>query len=144
MEATDKTEDRNVDFVRLRIRGEYGPALYTVYYVKENGRSYVMECFRSLNEEERGNIIALISRMATVRNFKSGMINHRLANYSYGELTPHPHRFFFFQKYSNYIIFFSYVLKKKNKLKDSFYRSLEKEKVFYEREFEKFLRRRNR
>jgi hypothetical protein len=62
MKTTDNTENRKVVFVRLRIRSESGPALYNVYYVKENDRSYVMDCFRGLEGDERGKIIALIKQ----------------------------------------------------------------------------------
>lgn len=143
MEKVENTRKREVEFIRLRIRNECGSILHNVYYPLRNGRSPMMESFRKLERHEQALIIDLISKMATVQNFKSNMIRYRMKKYSYGEVTPHSHRFFFFQKYGKNIIFFGYVLKKKDSLNDEFYKELEKEKVFYEREFEKFLNRRD-
>jgi len=79
--------------------------------------------------------------MATVENYKSDIIKYRLTGYTYGEIRPMPHRFFFFQKCGKNLIFFSYALKKTNSFKDSFYKKLEKDKERYEKEFEKFIAR---
>ena len=54
-----------------------------------------------------------------------------------GEIRPMPHRFFFFQKCGNNIIFFDHTIKKKDSLGDKFYKAVESKKVRYEREFEK-------
>lgn len=139
MEKADTAKNKGIKFQPLPIRKEYGPVLRKVYYVLKDGRSHMMESFKGLEKDERGLIIDLISKMATVQNFKSFMIKNHLKHYTYGELRPKPHRFFFFQIHGKHIIFFGYVLKKKDSLKDEFYKALQKEKETYDREFEEFL-----
>lgn len=130
---------RTVEFKKLKIHSSYGKVIKDIYYVVDNNRSKVMESFQYLSEDERDLIKDLISKMATVEKFNSSKINHNLKGYNYGEIKPMPHRFFFFQKCGNNIIFFGYELKKKRSLGDAVYRKINKEKERYEKEFKKFI-----
>ncbi len=67
-----------------------------------------MERFNSLPNDLKDLVKDLISRMATVPNFKSPKIKYNLKGYNYGEIRPMPHRFFF-QKCGNNYIFFEYM-----------------------------------
>jgi hypothetical protein len=112
--------------------------LFKVFYVIENGKSQVMENFRRLSSDSQDEIKTLIYKMATTENFKSDKIRWRLQNkYSYGEIKPRGHRFFFFMKTGKNLIFFRYAEKKNDSLGDSFYKKLESEKRKYEELFEK-------
>jgi hypothetical protein len=114
--------------------------LFKVFYIIENGRSQVIDSFKKLPADSQDEIKVLIKKMATIRNFGSDKIRWRLqSKYTYGELKPRGHRFFFFIKFGNNIIFFKYSEKKKDSLGDSFYKRLETEKKRYEAEFEKSL-----
>ena len=130
----------NIDFRPLPIRKEYGSIINNIYYVVENNESSAMDNFRKLTQNQKDFTKDLISRMATNKDFKSHYINHHLKGYNYGEITPSGYRFFFFSKFKN-IIFFDYVEKKKNRLKDSVYKNINDKKEKYEREFEKYLQR---
>jgi len=134
-------EKTNIEFKLLTIRKEYGTVVNNIYYVVENHRSFVMEKFRELGTDERERIIDLISRMATCKDFKSPIIKNHLKGYDYGEIRPKPSRFFFFHKFGSNIIFFDYVLKKKDSFNDSFYKNLKKKKDKYEKAFEECHRR---
>jgi len=81
----------------------------------------------------------LITKMATVEDFKSSKIRPHLKGYDYGEIKPRPHRFFFFQKFGNNLIFFEYRVKKKGSLSDKVYSRINKKKEKYEKEFERFI-----
>lgn len=137
-------EDTDVHFAELRIHPSYGPIINRIYHVVENGRPLVMEKFKDIEKDLRDKTKDLISKMATIENYKSDSIIYHLKGYTYGEIRPMPHRFFFFQKCGNNLIFFGYVLKKKDSFNDSFYKDLRKEKDRYEREFEKFIARNRR
>jgi len=128
-----------IEFRKLTIPEKYGQTIYNVYYVVENKRSKVMDNFYKLSQDEKDIIKDLICKMATIENFKSLKIKPALKGYNYGEIKPMPHRFFFFQTKGNNIIFFAYVLKKKDSLGNEFYRQLNKEKERYEREFERYI-----
>lgn len=142
MKTADKPEEVNIKFIKLRIRDDYGDVLKNIYYIEENGESCVMENFRNnLTEDEQDQVKDLITRMATIEDYKSPKIKYHLHGYAYGEICPKPHRFFFFQVIGNNIVFFSYALKKKDSFKDSFYRKLNKKKEHYEQEFKKFIER---
>ena len=130
----------DIEFVKLPINKSYGKPLFNVYYIVENNRTF-MENFWNLDQDTKDNIKALILRMATVKDFKSNQIRSILHGYSYGEIKPKPHRFFYFLKCGNNIIFFSYTNKKKDSLKDEFYKRLEKDKNKYAEEFEQFIKR---
>ena len=130
-----------ISFKRQTINKRYGIPIFDIYYVIENDRSRVMESFKSLSRNEQEQIIDLISKMATVECFRSDNIKMNIKGYNYGELTPQPHRFFFFRKCGNNYIFFHYVKKKRWSFPDRFYRSLGRKKDVYEEEFEKFVQR---
>ena len=114
---------------------KYGPIINRVYFALRNGRSEAKDKLLSLQSDELDQIIDLISRMATVHNLQSKKITWRIHKYHYGEIKPHPHRFFFFQICGNNIIIFAYKEKKKDSLKDSFYKDLEKERDIYAENF---------
>ncbi len=128
-----------IEFSKLPISPDYGLSLYDIYYVTENKRSKVMDNFQKLPNDLKDQIKVLISKMATNNNYKSSAIKYNLKNYTYGEIRPMPHRFFFFQKCGNNYIFFDYVLKKTNSLDDDTYKLIENKKNIYEKEFEKFI-----
>jgi len=130
-----------IRFIEFPIAKEYGKQIFRIYAVIENDRSEVLENFNGLDTDEKDQIKVLISKMASVKNFRSRMIKYNLHGYNYGEIRPIPHRFFFFQKCGNNFIFFSYTLKKKQSLKDSFYKQLEKKKEIYAKEFENHFNR---
>ncbi len=136
-----RKEHSNVKFFEIKIKPKYGTTINRIYHVVENGKLVVMEPFQDIDEDLRDRTIDLIRKMATYENYKSDIIKYRLTGYTYGEIRPMPHRFFFFQKCGKNLIFFSYVLKKTNSFKDSFYKELEKDKERYEKEFEKFIAR---
>lgn len=144
MKQADK-HSRVIEFLELHVQEDiYGPTLQRVYHVRDNGRSHVWESFKGLERDEQEQIRDLISRMATVPHFNSLKINYHLKGYSYGELKPKPHRFFFFQKFGANLIFFGYEHKKVNSFNDAVYKAWEEKKVLYERAFEEFLRGRGR
>jgi len=136
-----RKEHSSVKFFEIKIKPKYGTTINRIYHVVENGKFVVMEPFRDIDDDLRDRTIDLIRKMAIVENYKSDIIIYHLQGYNYGEIRPMPHRFFFFQKCGNNLIFFGYVEKKKNSFKDSFYNNLNKEKVKYEKEFEKFIAR---
>lgn len=131
----------DIKFFEIPIPTKYGTIINRIYHVVENEIPIAMDHFRGLDKDLRDKTKDLICKMATVRNYRSDSIIYHLQGYAYGELRPKPHRFFFFQKCGNNIIFFGYVLKKKNSFKNSFYNDLNKEKEKYEKEFEKFIAR---
>jgi len=51
----------------------------------------------------------------------------KLSRY-FGEIKPKAHRFFYFRKMWKNLIFFTYWMKKRNKLKDEYYKSVDKKK----------------
>lgn len=137
-------EDANVQFIELKVPSSYGLIVNRIYHVVENDRPFVMEHFTKIGKDLQDRVKDLICKMATVENYQSPIIIYHLKGYNYGEIRPKPHRFFFFQKCGNNLIFFSYVLKKKDSFNDLFYKNLNKEKERYEREFKKFIARNRR
>ncbi len=127
-----------IEFNRLPISEEYGQSLFDIYYVTEEGRSEMMELFISLPQNVKDLVKDLISRMATVKNFKSPKIKYNLKSYNFGEIRPLPHRFFFFQKCGSNYVFFDYILKKKDSVDDKIYKKIDEKKHLYEEEFEKY------
>ena len=78
--------------------------IFRVFYIIENGKSQVMDGFQGMPGGTMDEVKDLIIKMATVENFKSPKIRWRLRKYTYGELKPKGHRFFFFTKFRNNII----------------------------------------
>lgn len=131
---------KNVEFYTVPIDTDrYGPAIYDVYIAIRNGNSTVSSGLRTLDKKSKSRVLSLISRMATNENYKSDLITWNLKKYNYGELTPHPHRFFFFRKCGNNIIFFDYIKKKKDSLGDAFYKRLDALKRELEDEFKRYI-----
>jgi len=130
-----------ITFNKLKLLARYGNPIFDVYYVIEGGRSQVIQNFRSLDDNAQDRIKDLITKMCTVKDFRSDNIIYHLKGYQFGELRPFPHRFFFFQRCGNNYIFFYYHYKKKDSLGDKFYRGLERKKESYAKEFEKYIQR---
>lgn len=129
-----------IEFKKIPLPSIYKQQIYSIYYVVENNRSEVIEKFRDLGRDTQDDIKDLICKMATIKNFLSEKIRYKLQSYDYGEIKPRPHRFFFFQKCGHNIIFFAYVLKKRNSFNNNIYKEINKKKERYEKEFEKFIR----
>lgn len=66
------------------------------------------------------------------------MVQYRLRQHPQGEIKPIPHRFFFFRKFGNRIIFFDYRNKKKDSLGEEVYSMIEKKMRKYEKAFERY------
>lgn len=128
-----------ITFKELPIPIQYGKVIYRIFYIVERGRSPVMERFQSLESSIKDDIKDLICRMATVKNLKSPKINYHLKGYDYGEIRPMPHRFFFFQRCGNNIIFFDYLLKKQASFDDRIYHEIQKKKERYATAFEHYI-----
>jgi hypothetical protein len=131
--------DSKIEFYELHIPIEYGKAIHRIFYVVENGRSSMMENFRGLDHDTQDDVKDLICRMATMKILRSPKVKYTLKGYNYGEIRPMPHRFFFFQKCGDNIIFFEYLLKKRNSFPDSVYKDIDKKKEKYARAFEQFI-----
>lgn len=113
-----------------------------VFYVVENGKSKMMQKFYRLEKDTKDNIKELITIMATREHYESDRIKWNLREYNYGEIRPFPHRFFFFQKCGNNIIFFDYYMnKKKDRISDDIYKRINKRKERYEQEFKRYFER---
>ena len=128
-------------FRKLKIEKNYGKTVNDVYYVIDGNESSVMENFRSLDTDTKKNVKSLIARMAQNDSFRSSLIKWNIHKYNFGEIRPMPHRFFFFQKCGNNIIFFDYANKDRDSLDDKIYKEINKRKKRYEKEFERFIRR---
>lgn len=132
--------EKRIEFEKIPIDVSYGKIINDIFIVIKNGRSKVLSALKSLEKKDRVDIIDIISKMATIVDFKSPKIRVKLNKYSYGEIKPKGHRVFYFKKFGNNIILFDYRIKKKNSLGDSVYRKLEKEKQYYEQEFTRFYK----
>ena len=132
--------EKRIEFEKIPIDVSYGKIINYIFIVIKNGRSKVLSALKSLEKKDRVDIIDIISKMATIVDFKSPKIRVKLNKYSYGEIKPKGHRVFYFKKFGNNIILFDYRIKKKNSLGDSVYRKLEKEKQYYEQEFTRFYK----
>lgn len=132
---------KTIYFQKIPIPPEYGQSIKNIYFVIENNRSIVFEALKSLDQKTQDQVIELIRKMATVPNFRSPKIKYNLKKYNYGEIRPMPHRFFFFQKCGNNIIFFDYKLKKSDSLGDKTYKNIESKKIRYEQGFKNFKQR---
>ncbi len=130
-----------VIFRKLNIEKVYGKTINDVYYVVDGSKSIVMENFNSLGEDTKKNIKSLIVRMARNDSFRSSYLKRNIRKYNFGEIRPMPHRFFFFQKCGNNIIFFDYIYKDRDSLDDKIYKQINKRKKHYEKEFERFIKR---
>ena len=129
---------KKITFHRQQIsRQHYGQEIKNIYWVAEGDKSTVMTAYKNLTKEEQGAVRSIISKMATVEGFESDRVRWKLKEYNYGEIKPLPHRFFFFQKCGNNLIFFDYRLKKTPSFKDTVYKQINKRYKKYEEEFEK-------
>ncbi|HHE38882.1 MAG TPA: hypothetical protein ENL20_09970, partial [Candidatus Cloacimonetes bacterium] len=107
-----------VIFRKLNIEKNYGKTINEIFYIVDGNKSAVMENFSSLNEDTKKNIKSLIVRMAQNDSFRSSYLKWNIHKYNFGEIRPMPHRFFFFQKCGNNIIFFDYIYKDRDSLDD--------------------------
>lgn len=129
--------EKKISFRRLPIPPYYGKAIHNVYFAVEGDKSTVMIKYKSLIKEDQEAVRSIIGKMATVEGFKSDRVKWNFKSYNFGEIRPLPHRFFFFQKCGNNLIFFDYCLKKTNSFNDAFYKQINERKKKYEEEFEK-------
>lgn len=131
----------NIEFRKINFEEPEERLVNKVYYVVENKRSDFEKYFYKMNHGDKAKTKRLLLKMAQNENFQSTMITYQLKKYSYGEIKPQPHRFFFFRKCGNNFIFFGYCKKKKNSLGDQFYKDLDKKRKRYEEAFERFKKR---
>ena len=129
----------SIEFKELKVPSHYGQKINRIFYVVNNDRSEVMEEFHQLSQSKKYQIKDLICKMATRPVYHSKKIKYNLKNYNYGEICPQPHRFFFFRKCGNNIIFFACIVKKTWSLSDRIYRKINEEKEIYEEEFRKYF-----
>jgi hypothetical protein len=101
----------------------------------------VIEQFQRLDRDTQQQVKALICKMATIPNYQSPKIRYLLTGSSYGEIKPKPHRFFFFQSVGDNIIFFDYLLKKRDTLSHEIYQEINRRKERYEAAFRRYLQR---
>jgi hypothetical protein len=132
-----KINEKKITFRLLPIPIHYGKAINNVYFAVEGNKSTVMTSFKNLTKEDQDAVKSIISKMATVEGFTSTRVRWKLKEYGYGEIKPLPHRFFFFQKCGNNLIFFDYCLKKTRSFKDAVYKQINERYKKYEEEFEK-------
>ena len=136
-------ESPAIEFREIKIsQKDYGTPIKKVYFVIENGRSSVMENFYNLDKKTQAQIKALISKMATIPYYQSPQIRYALVGYTYGEIKPKPHRFFFFQMYGDALIFFDYCIKKKDSLDHEMYEQINQKKERYEHAYREYVQRR--
>ena len=133
-----RQNDSIISFKQITIPKDRGEIVKNIYIVIEHERSVVFDALKTLDRKTRDQIIELVIKMATVPFFRSPRIKYNLKGYNFGEIKPLPHRFFFFQKCGNNIIFFEHTIKKKKSLGDQFYKALDIKRKRYEQEFEKF------
>lgn len=126
-----------IEFVPLNIKNCFGPKRRNVYYVKDNGRSVVMDHFSKLDYDTKYEIITLINKLSTVEGkLNSKKIRHSLKNYpNLAEIIIDYHRFFYFTVLDNNIIFFDYHEKKKDALPTDVLNNIDKKRDKYEKEF---------
>ncbi len=131
-----KVRKNDIKFKEITIK--FDNKIHRVFYLVKNNRSQVMDSFRQLETDTQDRIKAMINDMAVLGDKFDNEKNIRwkLRKYDYGEIKLDCHRMIFFQKFENNIIFFKY-LEKKGKLKDAVYKSLQKEKDEYEKEFKR-------
>ena len=128
-----------IEFRRLPINKFYGESIYKVWHIFRNGKPIVMKHFLKLDKNKQDEIKDIIGKMATVPNYVAG-VDWNLTNQNYGQIKPWGHRFFFFIKYGNHIVFFDYHEKKRTgALPSTIYDQIEKNRKFYEEEFRRFV-----
>jgi bacterioferritin (cytochrome b1) len=110
----------------------------TLYYVVDNGRSDVIENLSKLDKTALSITKRLFAHMMIYDECKSKKVQYRLRKHAYGEIKPMPHRFFFFRKFRNHIIFFDYRNKKKGSLGEKVYSLIEEKMKKYEEAFERY------
>jgi hypothetical protein len=132
---------RKITFREIHLAKSAGSQIYRILFTFENGKSNVINAFNRLPQDAKDEIKSLITRMATTPNFKSNKIKYLVEGYTFGELKPEGHRFFFFQRCGNNIIIFHYSEKKKNSLGSQVYHKTEELKEYYAQEFERNIQR---
>jgi len=128
---------QQISFYLLPIDPACGEVITKIYFSLDNDRSDAIDALNSLKPKEEDRIVDLLSRLATTPRYHSKQITERIKRYGYGEITPHPHRFYFFWACRNNVVIFAYALKKKDSFKDSFYKELDRKRATYAAEFEK-------
>ena len=113
-------------------------AVNTLYYVVDNGRSDVYENLEKLDPTALNITKRILAHMIIHDECKSKKVQYKLRKHPYGEIKPKPHRFFFFRKHRNKIIFFDYRIKKKGSLGEEVYSIIEEKMRKYEEAFERY------
>lgn len=131
-----------IAFHKLPITKRCGAAPQkNIFVVLDRGKSIVLNKFNSLDSNTKDLVTDLICKIAINKNYRSPKIKYTLHDYNFGEIKPIPHRFFFFQKGEDSIVFFDYVMKKTDSLHNDVYKKINKKKEKYETEFIKYIKR---
>ncbi|MBC8550957.1 MAG: hypothetical protein H8D23_15030 [Candidatus Brocadiales bacterium] len=109
----------------------YGRQIREIFYVIDNNKSIMLD-IEGLPSDSQDEVIDIINRVACIRDYKV-KIRWKLEGYTYGEIKPRGHRFFFFRAAGDTIVFFAY--KKKTEIKKNTYKTLKKRKDEYEQQF---------
>jgi bacterioferritin (cytochrome b1) len=132
-------KETKIEFKEISVPLPVGSkAVNTLYYVVDNDRSDVIENLEKLDKTALSITKRLFAHMIIHDECKSKKIQYKLRKHAYGEIKPMPHRFFFFRKYGNHIIFFDYRKKKKDSLGKKVYSIIEEKMRKYEKAFERY------
>ena len=131
-------KENKIEFKEITVPLPAGSkVINTLYYVVDNGRSDVFENLEELDSKTFRVINRIFAHMIIKDKCRSEMVQYRLNKHPYGEIKPMPHRFFFFRKYGNHIIFFDYRKKKKKSLGEKVYSIIEEKMRKYEEAFDR-------
>ncbi|MCK4529715.1 MAG: hypothetical protein KAU44_00925 [Candidatus Marinimicrobia bacterium] len=132
-------KENKIEFKEITVPLPVGSkAVNTLYYVVDNGRSDVIENLDKLDKTALNITKRLFAHMIIYDECKSKKVQYRLRKHQYGEIKPMPHRFFFFRKFGNHIIFFDYRKKKSKSLGEEVYSLIETKMRKYEQAFERY------
>ncbi|MEA2076876.1 MAG: hypothetical protein U9O95_02545 [Candidatus Marinimicrobia bacterium] len=132
-------KENQIEFKEITVPLPAGSkAVNTLYYVVDNDRSDIIENLEKLDVKTFRVVNRIFAHMIIKNTCKSEMVQYRLRQHSYGEIKPMPHRFFFFRKFGNHIIFFDYRNKKKDSLGEKVYSIIEKKMRKYEKAFKRY------
>lgn len=111
---------------------------YNVYIAYKNNESEVAAAFIDMNKNEFGKCRSLSEMIAILgHEFTSrDKLTWPVTKFTYGELKPKPHRFFFFQCVGKNLIYYAYRYKPQTEsLGHSEYKKLDKLRADYEKAF---------
>ena len=130
----------DIRFNELVVDKSYGNQIFRIWFVVENERCKVLDSLEKIPKNKYDKIVDIISKMATLHNFKNPSLKRNLKGYGFGEVKPWGHRFFFFIKMGNNIVFFDYYKKNVDSLGDKIYKNIDQKRRKYEEEFIKYFR----